>query len=104
MDLNKLLQLVIDKQASDLHLIPGYYPTIRVAGELHQLTTLTMITPSMVEQMVLPPLNGEQRENFLANKELDLAITYNDNRFRVNLYYAKGVICGSFRLIPAKIR
>lgn len=104
MDLNKLLQLVIDKQASDLHLIPNYYPTIRVAGELYQLTTLTKVTSSMVEKMLLPPLNGEQRENFLANRELDLALTLNDNRFRVNLYYAKGVICGSFRLIPAKIR
>ncbi|MBI5127134.1 PilT/PilU family type 4a pilus ATPase [Candidatus Roizmanbacteria bacterium] len=104
MELNKLLQLVIDKQASDLHIIPEYFPTIRVAGELFQLTTMSKVTGEMAEQMLLGSLTGEQKENFLANRELDLAVTYNNGRFRVNLYYAKGVICGSFRLIPATIK
>lgn len=103
-DLNKLLQIVIDKQASDLHVIPEYHPTIRVAGELYQLTTYNKLTSENVEKMLLPALNEEQRETFLSNKEIDLAITYNNSRFRVNLYYSKGVICGSFRMIAATIK
>jgi twitching motility protein PilT len=104
MDLNSLLQIVIDKQASDLHIVPNYFPTIRVGGELHQLTTLTKITIEMSETMLVATLTAEQKETFYANREIDLAVKYNDTRFRVNLYYAQGMVCGSFRLIPTKIR
>lgn len=104
MDLNKLLQILIDKNGSDLHIVPNYFPTIRVGGELYQLVTLTRITPEDSEEMLLKPLSYEQKETFLANREFDLALTYNDTRFRVNLYYAQGKICGSFRLIPNEIK
>ena len=104
MDLNKLLQIVIDKEASDLHIVPNYFPSIRVGGELHQLTTLAKIGPNESKEMLLTVLNEEQKETFLSNRELDLAVSYNNNRFRVNLYFAQGQVCGSFRLIMAKIR
>lgn len=103
MDLSKLLQLVIDKKASDLHMVPSYFPTIRVNGELFQLTTLETLTPENIEKMLLPILNHEQREILLANREIDLAYKLNDSRFRVNLYYAQNFLCGSFRYIQARI-
>jgi twitching motility protein PilT len=103
MDLSKLLQLVIDKKASDLHLVPSYFPTIRVNGELFQLTTLEALTPENMEKILLPILNHEQREILLANREIDLAYKLNESRFRVNLYYAQNFLCGSFRYIQARI-
>ena len=103
MDLSKLLQLVIDKKASDLHLVPSYFPTIRVNGELFQLTTLEALTPENLEKILLPILNHEQREILLANREIDLAYKLNESRFRVNLYYAQNFLCGSFRYIQARI-
>lgn len=104
MDLNQLLEIVINKKGSDIHIIPGYFPTIRIGGELYQLTTLTKITPEISEKMIFDILKPDQREIFIANRELDLAITYNSYRFRVNLYYAQGVVCASFRLIPVEIK
>lgn len=104
MDLSKLLQLTIDKKASDLHLVPGYYPTIRIYGELFQLTTLEVVIPENVEKILISILNHEQKEILLANREIDLAYKLNDSRFRVNLYYAQNLLCGSFRLIETKIR
>ena len=103
MDLNKLLQLAVDKNASDLHLVSGYFPTVRVNGELFQLTTLKTIEPENVEKMLLSILNNEQKELLLANREIDLAYKLNDVRFRVNLYYAQNSLCGSFRYINEKI-
>jgi twitching motility protein PilT len=103
MDLSKYLQLVFDKKASDLHIVPGYYPAIRVAGELFQLTTLPIITNEMSEEMFFSILNPEQKELLLANREIDLAYSFNQCRFRVNLYFAQGSLCGSFRLILTKI-
>lgn len=93
----------MDKKASDLHLVPSYFPTIRVNGELFQLTTLEVLTPENMEKMLLPILNHEQREILLANREIDLAYKMNDSRFRVNLYYAQNFLCGSFRYIQARI-
>ncbi len=104
MDLSKLLQLVIEKKASDLHIIPGYYPTIRVSGELYQMTTMTQIGDKDAEVMLFSILNEEQKENLVANRELDLAYAFQSYRFRINMYYAQGVVCASFRLIPNKIR
>ncbi len=103
MDLSKLLQLTIDKNASDLHLVPGYFPTIRVSGELFQLTTLEVIDPKNIEKMLVSILNHEQSEILSANREIDLAYKIGDVRFRVNLYYAQNQMCGSFRLIKPHI-
>jgi len=103
MELSQLLQITIDKKASDLHVVPGYYPTIRIYGELFQLTTLEIITTENVEKMLISILNHEQQEILLANREIDLAYKLNDERFRVNLYYAQNLLCGSFRYIKAKI-
>jgi len=103
MELSQLLQLVIDKKASDLHLVPGYYPTIRVNGELFQLTTLAIITPEDSEKMLISFLKDEQKEILSANREIDLAYSLNINRYRVNLYYAQNMLCGSFRFIQPKI-
>lgn len=103
MDLSKLLQLVVDKKASDLHLVPGYFPTVRVNGELFQLSTLTIVTPEESEKILNSFLNQEQKEILNANKEIDLAYSHNGNRFRVNLYYAQDNVCGSFRLIEPTI-
>ena len=103
MELSQLLQLVIEKKASDLHLVPGYYPTVRISGELFQLTTLTVITRDDSEKMLSSFLKTEQREMLSANREIDLAYSLNNNRFRVNLYYAQDSLCGSFRLIQPKI-
>ncbi len=103
MDLSNLLQITIDKKASDLHVVPGYYPTIRVNGELFQLTTLAIITPEDSEKMLISFLKDEQKEILSANREIDLAYSLNTNRYRVNLYYAQNMLCGSFRFIQPKI-
>jgi len=103
MDLSKLLQLVVDKKASDLHLVPGYYPTIRVNGELFQLTTLELVTKENSDSILRSFLNEEKKEILFANREIDLAYSLNGARYRVNMYYAQDMLCGSFRYIQPKI-
>ncbi|GAB4219126.1 MAG: type IV pilus twitching motility protein PilT [Candidatus Microgenomates bacterium] len=104
MNHQQIFQALIDKQGSDIHIIPNYYPTIRIGGELYQLKTLEKITPEISEKLILELLNNEQKELFFTNKEIDLAITYNNYRFRTNIYYSQGLICASFRLIPSTIK
>ena len=104
MDLTKLLNLVIEKKASDLHIIPGYFPTVRISGELFQLTTLEQVTKENVEKLLRLFLNDEKKEILTANREIDLAYSLEGARFRVNLYYAQDLLCGSFRYIQPEIK
>ncbi len=104
MDIFQLLQLAIDKQASDLHIIPDYYPSFRINGELYQISTLPVTTKETAQEMAFSLVNNEQKENLLSNREIDLGYGYKDYRFRVNIYFAKDVINISLRTIPKYIR
>lgn len=102
--LNDLLQEAINREASDLHLIADYYPTIRINGVLFPLTQFPILTPQITNNILLPILNDQQKETLFNNKEIDLSYSYKEYRFRVNLYYAQKSLSGSFRLIPLKIK
>ncbi len=104
MEITELLQLTIDKQASDLHLICGYYPTIRISAVLHQLTTFSLLTSEHMESLIFSILTPEQKENVLTNRELDLGYEFKGYRFRANVYYSMGKLSASFRLIPNVIK
>lgn len=104
MDINQLLNLTIERNASDLHIVPYFYPAIRINGELIQLKTLPIIDPETSKSLLLSFLHEEQKENLMVNKELDLSYSLNAHRFRVNIYFSKGAMAGSFRVIPKKIK
>src|SRR3990167_9096662 len=104
MDIFHLFDLTIEKQASDLHLIPNYYPTIRINNELYYVRSAGTLAQEDVEKLVVSILNEEQKENLFANKEIDLGYEYKNNRFRTNIYYAKNRLAGAFRLIGYKIK
>jgi len=104
MEINQLLKLTIERNASDLHIIPGYFPAIRVNGELIQLKLLSVITDNLSKQMLLSILTSEQKENLTVNRELDFGYNFESYRFRTNIYFTKGAMAASFRLIPHKIK
>lgn len=104
MNIEQLLQLTIDRQASDLHLVTGYHPTVRIDGVLYSVNTTPILTAEETQRSIFSLLNDEQKEGLLNDKELDFGYQYQSNRFRVNIYYAKSALNASFRLIPAKIK
>jgi twitching motility protein PilT len=103
MTIQDLLQIAIDRHASDIHLVSGYYPTYRIDGELYQFPTLEMLTPEIMQSLILSTLTPEQKENLLVNREIDYGYQYNGNRFRVNAYHSFNTMTASLRLIPSKI-
>lgn len=104
MDIVRLLKYTIERNASDLHIVPHYYPAIRINGELIQLKTLNILTPDQTQKLLLSILHEEQKENLMINKELDVSYSIDSHRFRVNVYFSKGAMSGSFRVIPRKIK
>ena len=104
MEFQQLLQLVVDKRASDLHLVVGIPPTLRVDGMLYPVSTEPPLSREEAEKIVKSFLNPEQWERVLVNKEIDIALAFSqDARFRVNVYYQKGTVSAALRRIPLKI-
>lgn len=104
MNIEELLKITIDKEASDLHIIPGYYPTIRINGDLFPLKTYPVVDKEVAKNILLPLLSTVQREKFNNEKEVDFGYTFMNTRFRVNMYNAKGQFGAAFRLIATHIK
>jgi twitching motility protein PilT len=105
MNINQLLQLTIERQASDLHILVGNPPSLRMNGELNHIPGTTPITPSEMENLIFPILSAAQKEILLKNWELDFGIEFESRaRFRVNIYRQSNTWAGAFRLIPMRIK
>jgi len=98
-----LLRLLVEKCGSDLHMVVGAPPIIRVDGQL-TTTPFERVTPQDSQRMLYDILSDEQIQRFEATYELDFSYSVAKiSRFRVNLYKDKGTIAGAFRAIPTRI-
>jgi len=104
MSIQELLAETARLDASDLHIIAGFAPTLRIADTLHPVTGTSVLTPAASEELILSVCTDLQKELFLVNKELDFSVSTPQGRFRVNIYHQKGTIAGAFRYITSTIR
>lgn len=104
MDIKELLKLAIERNASDIHIVPNYYPTLRINNELYFLRDYPIVTKDEGSKMVRSILTEEQSNDLLANKELDFGYEFNQYRFRVNVYQERNNTAASLRLIPPLIK
>ena len=105
LDLHEVLELVLDNDASDLHLTNGLPPTLRIDGELLPIEGYPVLEPMDLQRVAYGMLSQKQREKFEENLELDFSYALPGKaRFRVNLYQQRGAIGAAFRLVPFAIR
>jgi len=105
MNINDLLRIAIEREASDLHLKVGNHPIIRVHGELIPLVELKRLVPEDTIAMAYSIMNNQQKEKFKKNMEIDMAYSVPGlGRFRCNIFYQRGAIGLVLRIIPSKIR
>tara|TARA_B100000029_G_scaffold413569_1_gene416639 strand:+ start:139 stop:1203 length:1065 start_codon:yes stop_codon:yes gene_type:complete len=101
--INNLLQSVVEKDASDLHLTVGSPPRIRKNGELISLEG-EKLSPEHVENILKEHLTNDRIEKLSCGKEIDFSIGLPGiSRFRVNMFKQRGNIVASFRRLPFKI-
>jgi len=104
-DIKHLLKTMIDRQASDLHLLVGSPAYLRVDGILKPFDDGAALTRPIAKELIFPLLTQSQKDVFLVNKELDFSVELgNLGRFRVNVYWQKGTMAAALRLITSKIR
>ena len=110
MQINELLDVTIKNNASDLHLMPGVSPALRIDGGLRYLSNYPPLSAQEVETMVFSILKPEQKERLINNKEIDFSFGFGGGaygalgRFRTNLYYQRGVLSAAFRFLQPAIR
>lgn len=104
MDIKQLLQMTVDSRASDLHLISGVPPMLRINGVLAPVPAIGVLTPDNINELLRQALTNEQLERLNVNKEIDFSLSFSDKgRFRVNAYTQKNSYAAAFRLIPLVI-
>lgn len=102
--LNQLLDLVVIKKASDLHIIAGVPPMLRIDGVLAPVGGEAPLTPEQTEQLIKSGMTEEQYERLVANKEVDFSLSFSDKaRFRVNAYTQKKTLAAAYRSVPLVI-
>jgi twitching motility protein PilT len=104
MNITSVFQKAVEKEASDIHLVPGYYPALRINNQILYLRDEGVILETDSALIPKTLLNENQKHIFFENKEIDFGYTYNNVRFRVNLYMTRGLCAGSFRIVPTIIR
>ena len=75
MDINELLKIAIESEASDIHLKVGNFPMLRINGKLEPLTKFTKLTSNLTQKLVNQITNEYQREKLKQDLDLDLAYT-----------------------------
>jgi twitching motility protein PilT len=103
-NIQSLLKETAIRNASDLHIISGYFPTVRINNKLLYLRDYGIVTKEDADTMPRTLLSKVQQQLFAENKEIDFSYPFEELRFRVNLYQTKGATAASFRLIPSIIK
>jgi twitching motility protein PilT len=103
--IDDLLEQMVARGASDLHLSVGSKPAIRVNGRIERLDEIDVLRPEDTQQLLYQILSSEQQKNFEIKRQLDFAHGVPGlARFRVNVYFQRGSLGGAFRLIPEAIK
>ena len=100
-----LLEDVIRKKASDLHLQVGLPPMLRVDGTLSPIPGIDALDEEKVEKLIFAILDQDQQQILMKDKEFDFSFAFGDlGRFRVNAFHERGNLAAALRLIPNEIK
>ncbi|MCZ6501712.1 MAG: PilT/PilU family type 4a pilus ATPase [Gammaproteobacteria bacterium] len=103
MDFDKLLKVVVDKQASDLFITSGLPPSIKVDGRMMPMSKTTL-TPEQAREMVHSTMTEAQIQEFEVERECNFAIhSPTAGRFRVSAFYQRNFAGMVLRRIESHI-
>ncbi len=102
--IESILEEVVRRKASDLHIQVGLPPIMRVDGALVPIGGITDLDNKTIEGLIFSILDEEQKAILIKDKEFDFSFAFGDlGRFRVNLFHERGNIAGAFRLLNNEI-
>ncbi len=103
-DLEEIVAIALERQASDLHLKVGMPPVLRIDGQLCTLSDLPALEDKPLHLAIMSLLDERQQRHFSENMELDVALNYADRaRVRLNVYSDMDSIGCAMRIVPFEI-
>ncbi len=101
--LRQLLEDMVQKRASDLHLTAGVPPTFRIDGRIEP-SEYEVLTPEACASLAYSVMSDDQRKKYETTKELDFSFGIKGlSRYRANVYVQRGVVSMAIRQIPFDI-
>jgi twitching motility protein PilT len=105
MEIKQLLEITLQNNASDLHILANSPPIIRVDGRLSVIGQEPKLTPEETKTLIFSLLSPGQKDLLLTNKELDFSFDFSQRaRFRINAFFERGRLAAALRLIPFTIK
>lgn len=102
--IKSLLRLVAQQGASDLHLVVGRYPTMRMDGKLYPLTQESVLSSEDTQSLADALMTEENKKNLIADGQIDFSYNFEDKaRFRTNVFYQQGNLSVAMRLVSGSI-
>ncbi len=103
--IKNLLRLIAQQDGSDLHLVVGRYPTIRIDGKLYPMTQEDVLTGEETKSLSNILLSEENKKRLESDGQVDFSYNFEDKaRFRTNIFYQKGLVSVAMRLITGRVR
>jgi twitching motility protein PilT len=103
--IDELLEHMVARNASDLHVTVGTPPVIRVRGEIERVDEYEPLSAEATQQLLYRILSSEQQKHLELKRQLDFSHSIPGlARFRVNVYFQRESIGAAFRLIPAELK
>ncbi len=101
MEIIELLALCLEKKASDLHILPGLKPRMRVDGDLITINQCPLLSPADTNEIISNVLSPEQHRSFEDNLVLDLAVFFPHlGNFRMSVLHQMNGVAAVIRIIP----
>lgn len=103
--LSEIIELALQRDATDIHLSVDNPPMVRVDGDLVPLSGHPELKAEDTEGLAYVIIPEERKNKFLQNKDIDLSFHYAERaRFRINVYHQLGKISIAMRYLPSEIR
>jgi len=104
MDIDELLKIAIENDASDLHLKAGNYPILRIHGKLNTMTSFPRLSPENTRELTDQVTNDFQKERLKEEMDVDLAYSLAGfGRFRGSIFQQRGSYAIVLRIIPLEV-
>jgi twitching motility protein PilT len=103
--LDAIAQEAVKTNASDIHVIAGAPPSLRVDGKIIYLTQFPVLLPKDTQALAYSIMNEKQRRTFEEKLEVDFSVGMKGiGRFRVNVYSQRGTVAAALRRLPYEIK
>ena len=103
-DLQSIMKMSLEREASDVHLVAGLKPLLRIHTELGPIEEFDVLTPEETDGFVKQLVSEERYQDFLRDRDLDFSAALPGmGRFRVNAHFQQNTVAMAFRAISSSV-